>query len=193
VNVLGFHILRNAIEVHRHLCVVLQEYAVELYLSVVDNLDTYARFHSFPRPEVSARIERVTDQFSLTEYCSQKVIDPSGGLKRRVQAAKVFMVDQPLVFLDEATTGMDPINKRATLDAIHQQARAGRTVFLTAHILAEAEELSGSNAGTHCFFLTGLVSYCHFSPESHDQHARIPRPRRAGSEPRNIEKEQNGD
>jgi ABC-2 type transport system ATP-binding protein len=43
--------------------------------------------------------------------------------------------------LDEATTGMDPINKRATLAAIREQARAGRTIFLTTHILEEAEEL----------------------------------------------------
>jgi ABC-2 type transport system ATP-binding protein len=141
VNVLGFDILQNAIDIRRRLCVVLQENAVELYLSVADNLDTYARFHSIPRPEVPARIERVMDQFGLTEYRNQKLIDLSGGLKRRVQVAKVFMVDKPLVFLDEATTGMDPINKRATLDAIHQQARAGRTIFLTTHILAEAEEL----------------------------------------------------
>ena len=51
------------------------------------------------------------------------------------------MVDKPIVFLDEATTGMDPINKRAVLDAIREQATKGRTIFLTTHILQEAEEL----------------------------------------------------
>lgn len=51
-----------------------------------------------------------------------RVIDLSGGLKRRVQVAKVFMIDKPVVFLDEATTGMDPINKRATLDAIRDHS-----------------------------------------------------------------------
>jgi ABC-2 type transport system ATP-binding protein len=55
--------------------------------------------------------------------------------------AKVFMVDRPVVFLDEATTGMDPVNKRATLDAIRDQARRGRTIVLTTHMLQEAEEL----------------------------------------------------
>ncbi len=141
VTVLGYDVRTNATDIRRHLCVVLQENAVELYLSVVDNLDTYARFHSVPRREVPARIEQVMDQFGLTDYRTQKVIDLSGGLKRRVQVAKVFLVDKPLVFLDEATTGMDPINKRATLDAIHRQARAGRTIVLTTHILEEAEEL----------------------------------------------------
>jgi ABC-2 type transport system ATP-binding protein len=141
VKILGHDLRTYADEIRSHLCVVLQENAVELYLSVVDNLDTYARFHSIPRHQVLARIEGVMDQFGLTEYCTQKVIDLSGGLKRRVQVAKVFLVDKPLVFLDEATTGMDPINKRATLEAIHQQARQGRTIFLTTHVLEEAEEL----------------------------------------------------
>jgi ABC-type multidrug transport system ATPase subunit len=120
---------------------VLQQNAVEVFLSVFDNLATYARFHAVPRKEVSGRIERVLGQFGLTEHRNQKVIDLSGGLMRRVQVAKVFMVDKPLVFLDEATTGMDPINKRATLDAIREQARQGRTILLTTHILEEAEEL----------------------------------------------------
>ncbi len=141
VTVLGHDLRKHATEIRKHICVVLQENAVELYLSVADNLDTYARFHSLPRRQVPARIESVMDQFGLTEYRTQKVIDLSGGLKRRVQVAKVFLVDKPIVFLDEATTGMDPINKRTTLEAIHQQAREGRTIFLTTHILEEAEEL----------------------------------------------------
>jgi ABC-2 type transport system ATP-binding protein len=141
VTVLGTDVRKNPAEIRKHLCVVLQENAVEIYLSVLDNFETYARFHSIPRREIPARIERVMEQFGLMDYRNQKVIDLSGGLKRRVQVAKVFMVDKPLVFLDEATTGMDPINKRATLDAIRQQARAGRTIVLTTHILEEAEEL----------------------------------------------------
>ena len=81
-----------------------------------DNLKTYARFHSIPARERAASVDRAIEQFGLGEHRKQKVIDLSGGLKRRVQVAKVFMVDKPVVFLDEATTGMDPINKRATLE-----------------------------------------------------------------------------
>ncbi len=141
VRVLGMDIERQALDIRRSICVVLQENAVELFLSVRDNLDTYARFHSIPADERRKRCDRAIEQFGLGEYQNQKVIDLSGGLKRRVQVAKVFMVDKPIVFLDEATTGMDPINKRATLDAIREQTQKGRTIFLTTHILQEAEEL----------------------------------------------------
>ncbi|MFN0156444.1 MAG: ABC transporter ATP-binding protein [Bacteroidota bacterium] len=141
VRILGMDIGKDALEIRRNICVVLQENAVELFLSVSDNLDTYARFHSISAPARRRRVDQAIEQFGLGEYRNQKVIDLSGGLKRRVQVAKVFMVDKPIIFLDEATTGMDPINKRATIDAVRDQTRKGRTIFLTTHILQEAEEL----------------------------------------------------
>jgi ABC-2 type transport system ATP-binding protein len=141
VKVLDLDVVRRGFDVRKNICAVLQENAVEVYLSVEDNLATYGRFHSILRRDIARRADRVMEQFRLGDYRTQKVIDLSGGLKRRVQVAKVFMVDKPVVFLDEATTGMDPINKRTTIDAIREQARQGRTIFLTTHILEEAEEL----------------------------------------------------
>ncbi|HUI09611.1 MAG TPA: ABC transporter ATP-binding protein [Bacteroidota bacterium] len=138
---LGLDVARKPYEVRKNICAVLQENAVEVFLSVEDNLATYARFHSLPRRDMPQAAERVIAQFGLGEYRKKKVIDLSGGLKRRVQVAKVFMIEKPVVFLDEATTGMDPINRRATLDAIREESRRGRTILLTTHLLEEAEEL----------------------------------------------------
>lgn len=140
-SVCGHDVVRSPRKVRESICAVLQENAVEIFLSVHDNLATYARFHGIPSRQIRSRVDAVMEQFGLAEHRSQKVIDLSGGLKRRVQVAKVFMVDKPVVFLDEATTGMDPVNKRATLDAIRDHARQGRTILLTTHILQEAEEL----------------------------------------------------
>jgi ABC-2 type transport system ATP-binding protein len=86
-------------------------------------------------------MERVCELFSLTEYLNARGMDLSGGLKRRVQVAKTFLIDKPVVFLDEATTGMDSLNKRATIQAIKEETRKGRTIVLTTHILDEAEVL----------------------------------------------------
>jgi excinuclease ABC subunit C len=71
----------------------------------------------------------------------QKVQDLSGGFRRRVQVAKTFMVDTPIVFLDEFSTGMDPLLKRAVMDLLHAEAKRGRTIVLTTQVLSEAEEL----------------------------------------------------
>lgn len=139
--VMGMDVATHGLEVRRNICAVLQENALEMFLSVKDNLLTYARFHSIPSHERERRAMRAIEQFGLEEHVHKKVMDLSGGLKRRLQVAKVFMVDKPVVFLDEATTGMDPINKRAVLEAINEQSKKGRTILLTTHILHEAEEL----------------------------------------------------
>ena len=139
--ILGHDVVADPLGVRRQICVVVQENAVELYLSVRNNFRTFGRFHGMTSKEIEERTNRVTELFGLREYLNEKGLDLSGGLKRRVQVAKMFMIDKPIVFLDEATTGMDAFNKRATIEAIKENARKGRTIVLTTHILDEAEEL----------------------------------------------------
>ena len=141
VRVMGHDLATEPLAVRGSICIVLQQNAVEQFLSVDDNFRTYGRFHGLSSREIAERSERLLDVFGLHAERQQKVIDLSGGLRRRVQVAKVFMIDAPVIFLDEATTGMDPINKRATLDAVAGEAKRGRTIVLTTHLLEEAEEL----------------------------------------------------
>jgi ABC-2 type transport system ATP-binding protein len=140
-SVLGHDVIAAPLEVRRRISVVIQETAVELFLSVRDNLGTFARFHGVRHADIGKRAERVLDDFGLTGEAHRKVIDLSGGFKRRVQVAKVFMVDTPVVFLDEFSTGMDPILKRSVMDKLRREASGGRTIVLTTQILHEAEEL----------------------------------------------------
>jgi ABC-2 type transport system ATP-binding protein len=139
--VLGHDVVRDALRVRRQIVVVIQEQAAELLLSVHDNLLTFAHFHGQSGPEVQRRAQRVMDDLALTPDAARKVMDLSGGLRRRVQVAKVFMVNTPVVFLDEFSTGMDPILKRAVMDLLRAEVRRGRTIVLTTQILSEAEEL----------------------------------------------------
>jgi ABC-type multidrug transport system ATPase subunit len=121
--------------------VVIQESAAELFLSVRDNLLTYARFHGLSGAAIRAKAESVMEQFGLAPEALRKTQDLSGGFKRRVQVAKMFMVETPIMFLDEFSTGMDPILKRAVMDRLRDEAKRGRTIVLTTQILSEAEEL----------------------------------------------------
>jgi ABC-2 type transport system ATP-binding protein len=139
--VLGHDVVAAPLDVRRRISVVIQETAVELFLTVRDNLGTFARFHGVRPAGIRARAERVMDDFGLTSDAHRKVIDLSGGFKRRVQVAKVFMVDTPLVFLDEFTTGMDPVLKRSVMERLRGEAAAGRTIVLTTQILGEVEEM----------------------------------------------------
>jgi ABC-2 type transport system ATP-binding protein len=144
--VMGFDVVRHPLAVRRHICVVVQENAIELHLSVQNNFRVFGRFHGLSAVEIQRRTDRVSELFGLREYLAEKGMDLSGGLKRRVQVAKTFLIDKPVVFLDEATTGMDTFNKRATIEAIREESRKGRTIVLTTHVLDEAEVLCDSIA-----------------------------------------------
>ena len=139
--VLGHDVVSEPLHVRKRISVVIQESAAELFLSVRDNLGTFARFHGLSTPEIHTRAERVLEDFGLTSDAHRKVMDLSGGYRRRVQVAKTFMVETPVVFLDEFSTGMDPVLKRSIMDKLRRAAATGRTIVLTTQILGEAEEL----------------------------------------------------
>jgi ABC-2 type transport system ATP-binding protein len=139
--VAGFDVVASPLDVRRRIAVVIQEHAADLLLTVRDNLMSFGRFHGLSAATLRARTARVMEQFGLDEHAASKVQDLSAGFRRRVQVAKVLMVDTPIMFLDEFSTGMDPILKRAIMASLREESRAGRTIVLTTQVLTEAEEL----------------------------------------------------
>jgi ABC-type multidrug transport system ATPase subunit len=140
-SVMGYDVVQSPLEVRRRIGVVIQEQAAELLLNVRDNLLTFARFHGQTGRAVQERAREVMDLLQLLPVAERKVQDLSGGVRRRVQVAKMFIVDVPIIFLDEFTTGMDPLLKRRVIDLLRAQPARGRTIVLTTHIMSEAEEL----------------------------------------------------
>jgi len=139
--VAGHDVVHTPLDVRRRIAVVIQEHAADLLLSARDNLVAFARFHGLSGPTLRTRVETVLEQFGLVESATRKVQDLSGGYRRRVQVAKVFMVDTPVVVLDEFSTGMDPLLKRSVMQMLTAEAARGRTIVLTTQILSEAEAL----------------------------------------------------
>jgi len=139
--ILGYDVVKKPVEVRKRISSVIQETAVELFLSVRDNLLTYARFQGLPKPTAARRASVLLDEFQLGAEVDRKVQDLSGGFRRRVQVAKVFMVETPVLFLDEFSTGMDPILKRQVMNLLRAEVEKGRTIILTTQVLSEAEEL----------------------------------------------------
>lgn len=137
----GFDVIAKPLDVRKSISMVLQETAAELFLNVRDNLLTFARFHGLDSETARMRADSVMEKFQIAQYAEQKVQDLSGGSRRRVQVAKVFMVNTPVIFLDEFSTGMDPILKRAVMGYLREESAKGRTIILTTQILNEAEEL----------------------------------------------------
>jgi ABC-2 type transport system ATP-binding protein len=142
--VLGRDVTLQPLDVRRQIAVVLQQAAVETLLTVQDNLLIYAYLHGIGHRDAVKRMRGVVEDFGLADKLSETVQDLSIGTKRRVQVAKIFMVDAPVIFLDEATTGMDPLMKRRVMDRIRAEVVKGRTVLLTTQVLSEAEQLCDS-------------------------------------------------
>ncbi len=141
VEVLGNDVVKAPLEVRRRIGVVIQEQAADLLLSVRDNLLTFARFHGGAGAPVRGRVDQVMAQFGIDGVADRKVQDLSGGVRRRVHVAKMFMIDVDVAFLDEFSSGMDAILKRSVMNLLRAQAAGGRTIVLTTQILTEAEEL----------------------------------------------------
>jgi ABC-2 type transport system ATP-binding protein len=139
--VMGRDVVREPLSVRKQLAVVLQQTAAETMLTVRDNLLIYAYLHGLRAQDARMRVSEVAEEFELGECLRDTVQELSIGTKRRIQVAKIFMLETPVLILDEATTGMDPFMKRRVLDRLRAEARKGRTILLTTQVLSEAEEL----------------------------------------------------
>lgn len=140
-SIFGFDVARQSLQARRKMAVVLQQTAAENMLTVRDNLLIYAYLHGLSRADARERVKRVSEEFELGDKLGSIVQELSLGTKRRIQIAKTFMLETPLIILDEATTGMDPMMKRRMMDRLRAEARNGRTILLTTQVLSEAEEL----------------------------------------------------
>jgi len=121
--------------------VVLQELAVEPYLTVRQVLTRNAGFYPSPRP-----VSEVIDLIGLPEKASARVKTLSGGQQRRLDVGLGIVGNPELLILDEPTTGLDPKARRTSWDLIRRLASEGTTVILTTHYMDEAEALADTVA-----------------------------------------------
>ena len=142
--VMNCDVVQQSLAARKQLAVVLQQTATENLLTVKDNLLVYAYLHGVKSAEARQRLKLVAEQFELGSLLKETAQELSLGTKRRVQVAKIFMIDAPVIILDEATTGMDPLMKRNVMDRLRNETRNGRTILLTTQVLSEAEELCES-------------------------------------------------
>ncbi|QXG75097.1 ABC transporter ATP-binding protein [Modestobacter sp. L9-4] len=137
VDVLGEDPARAGRAWRSRLGVVSQGEPAGQALTVRETLDHFAHYHSRPRPTGD-----LLDAVGLTERADVRVGGLSGGQRRRLAVALGVQGDPDLVFLDEPTTGMDPVARRRFWGLVRGLRDAGTTVLLTTHYLDEAAELA---------------------------------------------------
>jgi ABC-2 type transport system ATP-binding protein len=137
VSVLGVDPQRAGGDWRERIGIVLQSSAMYPNLTVEEHVRVFAGYYEAPRDPAE-----VISLVGLDGKRSAKVKTLSGGQQRRLDLALGLIGDPELIFLDEPTTGFDPLARRAAWDMIRSLRQLGKTVLLTTHYLDEAEQLS---------------------------------------------------
>ncbi|MGN0334984.1 MAG: ABC transporter ATP-binding protein [Lachnospiraceae bacterium] len=110
-------------------------------LSARDNLRYFGNLYKLDRKERESRIDRILALVELTDRADDLAETYSKGMLQRLQIARGLINDPEILFMDEPTVGLDPLGARMLRDLIRRLRDEGRTVLLTTHYLAEADEL----------------------------------------------------
>jgi ABC-2 type transport system ATP-binding protein len=122
-----------------HLGYVAQKFSLYGALSVVENLDFFASAYGLRGPRKSARIAWAIDQFELGPHAREPSGQLPGGFKQRLAMAAALLHEPEILFLDEPTSGTDPLARRAFWRRITALAEQGVTIIVTTHFMQEAE------------------------------------------------------
>ncbi|MDU0293746.1 ATP-binding cassette domain-containing protein [Saccharothrix longispora] len=142
--VAGFDVTANPAEVRARIGLTGQFAAVEDKLSGLDNLVLVARLLGARRDHARRRAVELLERFDLTAASSRQVRTYSGGMRRRLDLA-VSLVGKPdVLFLDEPSTGLDPVSRLALWQVVADMVAEGTTVLLTTQYLEEADRLADS-------------------------------------------------
>jgi ABC-2 type transport system ATP-binding protein len=169
VEVLGHDVRREPTPIRERIACIPQESRPLYFLTVDELVFLYLRMRGLDRLDSRRRTNEVLDELDLADVRHRLVSRLSGGQRRRAMVAMILASDAELLFLDEPTTGLDPLARREVWGALRRAQRERRTVVLTTHYLDEAEALSARLA-----LLEGGRLVVEGTPE--DLRARVRRP-----------------
>src|SRR6202795_1596205 len=137
ISVLGLDPFRQVYKLQERIGVQLQQAQLQKRIKVWEAVDLWASLYR----KKSVDGERLLEQLGLTDKRNAWFMNLSGGQKQRLFIALALINDPEVVFLDELTTGLDPQARRAIWELVRGIRERGKTVFLTTHLMEEAERL----------------------------------------------------
>ncbi len=140
ITVLGHDALTDFKSARRVIGLVPQELSVDMFETVLATVKFSRRL--FGRSAHDAHIEQVLRDLSLWDKRGAKIMELSGGMKRRVLIAKALSHEPDILFLDEPTAGVDVALRRDMWKLVHRLRAGGTTIILTTHYIEEAEEMA---------------------------------------------------
>jgi ABC-2 type transport system ATP-binding protein len=135
--VMGIDVTRDPEAVKPKIGYMSQKFALYDDLTALENLEFYAGVYEVP--DEPGRVRQVLRLAGLEDRASTPARDLSGGWRQRLALGCALIHQPPLLFLDEPTSGVDPVARREFWDLIYQLASQGTTIFITTHYMDEAE------------------------------------------------------
>jgi ABC-2 type transport system ATP-binding protein len=137
ISVLGLDPFRQVYKLQERIGIQLQQAQLQKRIKVWEAVDLWASLYR----KKAVEAERLLEQLGLSDKRNAWFMNLSGGQKQRLFIALALINDPEVVFLDELTTGLDPQSRRAIWDLVRGIRDRGKTVFLTTHLMEEAERL----------------------------------------------------
>lgn len=138
----GFDIVRQANDVRACIGVIPQAMTSDLDLSAEENLSIFAKLYGIPRDRRRQTIAELLEAVDLTQWADKPVKMFSGGMRRRLEIARGLVHEPRIFFLDEPTTGLDPVSRVAVWEMLSRLKRErDLTILVTTHYMDEADKL----------------------------------------------------
>ncbi|HEX6299074.1 MAG TPA: ATP-binding cassette domain-containing protein [Acidimicrobiia bacterium] len=145
--VAGFDVAAQPARVREQITLTGQFAAVDDVLTARENLVLMGELRHIPDPERTAA--ELLEKFDLNDAADRRLLNFSGGMRRRLDIAMSLVGDASVIFFDEPTTGLDPVGRTDMWQTIQELAQSGTTVFLTTQYLEEADRLADEIAILH--------------------------------------------
>ena len=140
--VAGFDVVREADQVRRNIGVALQDAAIDPLMTGSELLRLQAVLYGLPRTQHRTKAGELLERVGLTGAANRRVGTYSGGMRRRLDLALSLIHEPTVLFLDEPTTGLDPMSRISLWEEIRRLNDDGTTVLLTTQYLEEADQLA---------------------------------------------------
>jgi ABC-2 type transport system ATP-binding protein len=137
--VAGYDVGREPESVRQNIGYMSQKFSLYNDLKVIENIRLFAGLYSVPSNQRRERIEWALEMANLKGQENLITATLPGGWKQRLALGCAMLHKPPIIFLDEPTSGVDPISRRQFWDLIHRTAEEGVTIFVTTHYMEEAE------------------------------------------------------
>ncbi|MDN4593756.1 ABC transporter ATP-binding protein [Polycladomyces subterraneus] len=135
--VLGRDIVKERAQIKERIGYMSQKFSLYPDLTVEENIRFYARLYGVE--QIKQRVEELIEQFSLQDAAKKQVSALGGGIRQRVAFASAIVHMPQLLFLDEPTSGVDPLTRRLFWEQLYEFTEQGMTVLVTTHYMDEAE------------------------------------------------------